>query len=30
MIGKMLTKICIIGVLVFCFLLQVDLAGGDR
>ena len=30
MIGKMLTKIGIIGVLVFCFLLQVDLAGGDN
>ena len=30
MIGKMLTKTGIIGVLVFCFLLQVDLAGGDN
>ena len=29
MMGKMLTKIGIIGVLAFCFLLQVDLAGGD-
>jgi len=27
MMGKMLTKIIIVGVLAFCFLLQVDLAG---
>jgi hypothetical protein len=30
MTGKMLTKICIIGVLAFGFLLQVDLADGDN
>ncbi len=30
MIGKILTKTGIIGVLVFCFLLQVDLARGDN
>ena len=30
MMGKMLTKIIIVGVLAFCFLLQVDLAGGDN
>ena len=30
MMGKMLTKIGIIGVFAFCFLLQVDLAGGDN
>jgi protocatechuate 3,4-dioxygenase beta subunit len=29
MIGKKLTKISIIGVFAFCFLLQVNLAGGD-
>ena len=29
MIGKILTKTGIIGVLIFSFLLQVDLAGGD-
>ncbi len=30
MIGKKLTKICIIGVFAVCFLFQVDLAGGDN
>ncbi len=30
MTGKMLAKIYIIGILAFCFLLQVDLAGGDN
>ncbi len=30
MMGKKSTKISIIGVLAFCFLLQVDSAGGDN